>query len=434
MVVMKVVAFLPAKGSSERIENKNTKLLDGKPLFLHTLEKLVKCNFIDEVYLDSESDEIFEMASEVDCKQLKRDPALATNKTDGHALFYNEVRQVEADIYIQVLGTSPFIKSETIKKGIDVLVENPEYDSAVLVSREKQYLWEKNQPKYDKFHIPNSKDLPDTVVESMGLYIVRKETALKSKMRYGNNVYFLYADATEKVDVNYPDDFVMANYLAAGMREKEREFFRNLGMTLTSSILADILNKMNVQGIIKGLKPNLNEAKIFGRANTLKLRKLKNGENPDGIYEALKSYKTIIPGDVIVVENECSDYAYFGNLNASLAIRAGATAAIIGGLTRDYNAVKSLRFPVFSSGYTCDDVLGQATTESINKTIRLGNISIHPGELIFADNDGVVVIPEKYENIVLEKALEVLKKETLVMGGIIGNIDAVRIVEEIGAF
>lgn len=431
---MKVVAFLPAKGSSERIENKNTKLLDGKPLFFHTLEKLVKCDFIDEVYLDSESDEIFEMASEVDCKHLKRDPQLATNKTDGHALFFNEVRQVEADIYIQVLGTSPFIKPETIKQGIDILIEKPEYDSAVLVAKEKQYLWEENQPKYNKFHIPNSKDLPDTVVESMGLYIVRKETAYKNKMRYGDNVYFLYADSTEKVDVNYPDDFVMANYLAAGMREKEREFFRNLSMTLTSSILADILNKMNIRGIIKNLKPNLQDVKILGRANTLKLRKLKYGENSEGIYNALKSYKTIIPGDIIVVENECSDYAYFGNLNASLAIRAGATAAIIGGMTRDYNAVKSLRFPVFSAGYTCDDVLGQATTESINKTIYIGDIAIHPGELIFADNDGIVVVPEKYESIVLKQALEVMKKETLVMGGIISNVDALRIVEEIGAF
>ena len=36
---MKVVAFLPAKGNSERVENKNIKLLDGKPLFLHNLEK-----------------------------------------------------------------------------------------------------------------------------------------------------------------------------------------------------------------------------------------------------------------------------------------------------------------------------------------------------------------------------------------------------------
>ena len=109
---MKIIAFLPAKGTSSRIENKNIKLLDGKPLFLHTLEKLVACDFIDEVYLDSESEEIFSLAENVKCNFLKRDVSLATNMTDGHSLFYNEAKQVEADIYIQILGTSPFIKKE----------------------------------------------------------------------------------------------------------------------------------------------------------------------------------------------------------------------------------------------------------------------------------------------------------------------------------
>jgi|TARA_B110000259_G_scaffold46040_1_gene53496 CMP-N-acetylneuraminic acid synthetase len=46
---MKVVAFLPVKGKSSRIENKNIKLLDGKPLFIYTLDKLLKCDFIDKV-------------------------------------------------------------------------------------------------------------------------------------------------------------------------------------------------------------------------------------------------------------------------------------------------------------------------------------------------------------------------------------------------
>ena len=87
---MKVVAFLPAKGTSSRIESKNIKLLDGKPLFHYTLEKLHQCTFIDEVYLDSESDEIFESATIIDHIPLKRDPKYANNKTDGHLLFYNE--------------------------------------------------------------------------------------------------------------------------------------------------------------------------------------------------------------------------------------------------------------------------------------------------------------------------------------------------------
>ena len=137
---MKVVAFLPAKGTSSRVDNKNIKLLDGKPLFLHSLEKLTECEFIDEVYLDTESDDIIELASEVDCKVLKRDPSLANNKTDGHQLFMNEVHQVEADIYIQILCTSPFIEKETLRQGVHQLIESAEHDSAVLVSEERQYL------------------------------------------------------------------------------------------------------------------------------------------------------------------------------------------------------------------------------------------------------------------------------------------------------
>jgi CMP-N-acetylneuraminic acid synthetase len=115
---MKIVAFLPAKGTSSRIESKNLKLLDGKPLFLHTLEKLMECDFIDEVYLDTESNQVIDLASETNCKVLKRDTNLASNATDGNKLFLNEVEFVDADIYIQILGTSPFIEKDTIQKGI----------------------------------------------------------------------------------------------------------------------------------------------------------------------------------------------------------------------------------------------------------------------------------------------------------------------------
>lgn len=113
---MKVVAFLPAKGSSDRVKNKNLRLLDGKPLFLHTLEKLVNSRIFDEVYLDTESDEIIDLAKHIDCKIMRRDPNLATNKTDGHQLFLNQVNHTDADIVVQVLCTSPFISIETLRQ------------------------------------------------------------------------------------------------------------------------------------------------------------------------------------------------------------------------------------------------------------------------------------------------------------------------------
>ena len=62
------------------------------------------------------------------------------------------------------------------------------------------------------------------------------------------------------------------------------------------------------------------------------------------------------------------EFAYFGNLKASLAMRAGAVAAIIDGCTRDKYATQDLDFPVFSRGYNCcDSVTKRATVECINK-------------------------------------------------------------------
>ena len=55
---MKIVAFVPAKGSSERLQNKNLAVLDGEYLFKRKLRQLLECSLIDEIYLDTESDEI----------------------------------------------------------------------------------------------------------------------------------------------------------------------------------------------------------------------------------------------------------------------------------------------------------------------------------------------------------------------------------------
>src|SRR3989344_3014117 len=373
--MVKVVAFLPAKGSSERIKNKNVQLLDSKPLFMHTLEKLISCDFIDEVYLDTESDKIFEMASDLSFKKLKRDKNLAKNSVDGNQLILNEINKVDADIYIQILCTSPFIKISTIKNGLDILKKNKKYDSVILVKREKQYTWGENKPKYNINNIPNSKDLPDSIIETMGLYIIRKSVALKTKRRIGENPFLIIASPVEAIDVNYPEDFELAELVQKGRRMEENRFFRNI----------------------------------------------KDGEDYTKIYNALKSYELVSNGDIIIVENEVSDFAYFGELNANLAIRSGAQGAIIGGKTRDSLNVEKLNFPVFSEGLTCIDVKKRAVVENINKTINIEGIRIRPEDLIFADSEGIIVIPKEKEEEILSMAIKVISKENKIMEDICTN-------------
>lgn len=223
---MKIVAVVPAKGNSDRIPSKNSQLLDGKPLFINMLEKLIKCPSIDEVWLDTDSEQFIDIASELPIHIMKREPQLASNTTDGNALFLNEVSHIDADIYLQVLCTSPFIEIQTIEDTLATLISNPAYDSAVMVKKEKQYLWNNNQPSYDIEHIPNSVDLNDTIIETMGMYIMYRDHALTLKRRIGNNPYLIYATPIEAIDVNWAEDFQLANLIAAGIREQENHLLQ----------------------------------------------------------------------------------------------------------------------------------------------------------------------------------------------------------------
>lgn len=438
---MKVYAFVPAKGTSERVENKNMRFLGGERLYVRALKKLLQCKNIDQVFLDTESQEMYDLVDYLPIKFMKRDVALASNKTDGHQMFMNEVNSFpDADIYVQLLCTSPFIESETIDNAIEVLKNSDNYDSAILMKRDKLYLWENGRPLYDINHIPNSKDLPFTEIESMGLYICKKQTAQKLQRRYGDKPLMIYGKAHESVDVNTPEDLAFAETFATGLRRQENQNLNLIKHFLSSPALSDLLDDMFIAtgekcgAVINGWKCNIENAKLLGRANTLKLRQLNEHEDFHGIYDALASYDGIAENDIIVVENECKDYAYFGDLNARLAIRSGASGVIVDGVTRDKRQTELLGLPVFTRGYNAADVRRRATTEHINKPIKIAGHLITPGDLIFMDENAMVVIYKKYEQKILASVLETLKNEKNIICDILEKKNVFEITKERGAF
>lgn len=210
----KIVAFVHAKGSSSRIKNKNKKILGKKPLFLHILDTLLECYTIDEVYLDTESEEIFSMAKNRNSKKLKRDQKFASNETDGNLLLLQAAEKVNADIYIQALPTSPFIKKETIDEAVFNLIKNQEKDSLFSIYKDKLYLWDhNNNPQYDIENIPNSKDLKDTKIETMGLYMIKKDPLFKNERRIGKNPILWEISRIESIDIDNEEDFKLAEII-----------------------------------------------------------------------------------------------------------------------------------------------------------------------------------------------------------------------------
>ena len=200
-------------------------------------------------------------------------------------------------------------------------------------------------------------------------------------------------------------------------------------------MLSDMLGDLGFPNqVVKGLSPNLAGATLLGRAKTLKLRKLKEGESFKGIYDALHSYGTIVPDDIIVVENEVAEYAYFGEVNANLAIRSGAGGVIVNGMTRDNAEVVSTGLPVFAKGYSCQDVRKRATTESFNKTISSDGIEVEPECLVFADSEGVIIIPKEIEKNVIDAVYAAAANEKKILTEIAGGVDVDTLTKSYGFF
>lgn len=428
---MKIVAFVPAKGSSDRIRNKNLSVLDGEYLFKRKLLQLLECPLIDEVVLDTDSDQIAALASDLPITRLHRPEALASNNTDGHELFSWECSQIPGDIYIQALCTAPFVDAGTVSRGIQALTASISHDSLVAVTRGKQYLWHDGEPAYGRGRIPNSVDLPLTTIEAMSLYITKSST-ISSGKRFGISPLLFSLSPVEAVDVNWPEDLLLAETIAAGMRAKENLFLQSLAPYLSSSMISDITRELGCKLTLP--KELAGNGRFLGRAKTLLLDRPQPGESWEGIYDALKTYQFIRPGDVIMVQNRVPDYAYFGNLNAQLAIRSGAVGAVIDGVTRDKDEVAKLGLPVFSRGNYCVDIKFEGTVRSMNMPIQIAEVQIRNGDFVFADGDGIVVVPASMWDKVRELILSGIEKEWRVGMAVALGDDPEKIFREYGQF
>lgn len=440
---MKIVAFVPAKGRSERIPSKNLAVLDGEHLFKRKLRQLIDCPLIDEVYLDTESDELAALATDLPVRRLSRPGALASNATDGHEMFAYECSQVpDADIYIQCLCTAPFVSADTLARAIQALLASPEADSLVAVQRTKQYCWEDGAPAYVvNGRIPNSVDLPATVVESMSLYIVRRDSSARPPTRrYGARPLLFDLDPIEQIDINMPADLAFAETVCAGQRAGVNAALRAMRSHLSSSVLADICKDMGVKAVLPPDLRRMSGGKLLGRAKTLELAAIpfaggnRSDETWKGIYGALDSYRFVRPGDVIMVSTEVPGRAYFGDLNANLAIRAGAVGAVVDGFTRDTADVAALDFPVYARSAYCDDIKYEGTLAAMNRPIAIGGVEICNGDYVFADADGVVVVPQKLWPEVEARAWDVLTNEARIRMYAARGRPVAEILAECGAF
>ena len=112
--------------------------------------------------------------------------------------------------------------------------------------------------------------------------------------------------------------------------------------------------------------------------------------------------------------------------------RNGATGAVIDGFHRDSRLVLKRGFPIFSRGAYGQDAGTRSTVRDFGVGIEVGLVKIAPGDLVIGDRDGVVIVPAELENEVLERSLEKVATESLVLDDIEEGMTATEAFEQYG--
>ncbi|NLR81109.1 RraA family protein [Chitinophaga eiseniae] len=119
-------------------------------------------------------------------------------------------------------------------------------------------------------------------------------------------------------------------------------------------------------------------------------------------------------GEVYIASGGEMRCAYWGELLTATARVRGAAGAVINGFHRDTHQVVAQNWPVFSRGRYGQDSSVRTQVADFRCDIQVGDVWIEPGDLVFGDLDGVLVIPKKYEEEVIIKALEKARGEKVV--------------------
>ncbi len=184
---------------------------------------------------------------------------------------------------------------------------------------------------------------------------------------------------------------------------------------LFSSVLSDCLDQAGYtkQALPARIRP-LDEASVMvGRARTaafMEVYHVAEGVNPYELEIAL--IDSLQPDQIPVFA--CSNparVAPWGELLSTASRVRGAAGALMDGCVRDIKAIKAMGFPVFHGGIAPLDSKGRGKIMAIDVPIECNGVPVSPGDLIFGDADGVVVIPQRAEDEVLKLAFDKIKGE-----------------------
>jgi 4-hydroxy-4-methyl-2-oxoglutarate aldolase len=215
--------------------------------------------------------------------------------------------------------------------------------------------------------------------------------------------------------------------------KNDTELFTLMRDALYTPVLGDILDQLGCyhQFLPQPIQPARESYKLAGRAMPAIVADA-HGPQKKPFGQLTESLDQLQPGEVYITGGGSKGCAYWGEILTATARMRGAVGAVIDGFHRDTPRVLEQNWPVFSRGRYAQDSSVRMQVIDYRCPMEIGAVSIQPGDLVFGDLDGVVIIPKAHEAEVIEQALEKARTERVVRKAIESGISSTAAFQKYG--
>ena len=217
------------------------------------------------------------------------------------------------------------------------------------------------------------------------------------------------------------------------MWRDDTELFAMARKQLFTAVVGDIMDGLDLrhQFLPPQIQPLHPDMVVIGRAMPVLERDVKR--TPEKRFGLMLEALDDLKANEVYVAAGCEEpYALWGELMSTRAMKLGAAGVVVNGYSRDTRGILQLGFPTFSTGRYAQDQGPRGEVVDFRTRIRIGEVDIQPGDVIFGDIDGVLVVPAAAVNDVFSRALDKATKENQVRVAIENGMSTVKAFETYG--
>ena len=211
----------------------------------------------------------------------------------------------------------------------------------------------------------------------------------------------------------------------ADVTAEESTLFTTIRDELYTPVVGDILDALGFehQFLPQPIVPLRESMKVVGRAMPALMIDV-HGPQKQPFGKLTEALDQLEPGEVYLASGGAMRCAYWGEILTATAKKRGAVGAVVNGFHRDTPQVLGQDWPVFSRGRYAQDSAVRTQVVDFRTRIEVGRVRVEPGDLVFGDLDGVLIIPQRVEEEVITKALAKARGEKTVRKAIEGGMSS----------